>query len=110
MGEDVKRLRELLAKSHARPWHVYNQAVDEGPDYRCTIVSPDETADWVAREVELPDAELIVAAVNNLPALLDVVEAAQHISEFAVHGQVLTPGDIQDLTDALDRLEHSDAQ
>ena len=56
------------------------------------------------------DRELIVAAVSALPLLLDVVEAAQHIREFVVSWEALIPGDIRELTDALDRWEDSDAR
>ncbi len=117
---DVKRLRELLSGGKDRPWHVYNQADDDGVGYRCYIDSPDQTADWVAQEVEKPDADLIVAAVNALPALLDVVEAAKHWKEFwcvPLSGAALAPAaasarvaasDV--LAAALDRWEDSDAR
>jgi hypothetical protein len=44
-------------------------------------------------------------APTDLRLLLDVAKAAKHIREFAVAWSPLTPGDIRELTDALDRLE-----
>lgn len=107
MGEDVKRLRELLEKATPRPWERGQHVKTEwwwAPQIAGPALLDDEA---------LPDADLIVAAVNALPALLDVVEAVKAqraaIAQWVAHN----PGDPSypwvALEIALDRLEHSDA-
>lgn len=62
----TEALRELLAKASPRPWGRSGDLIDDGgPEgnvlHQCLCEE---------------DAALIVAAINALPALLDVVEAA----------------------------------
>lgn len=63
----VQELRDLLGMAAPRPWRI-------GGELHGCIVSADD--DTLIRP--LPgDAGLIVAAVNALPALLDIADAAR---------------------------------
>jgi hypothetical protein len=80
MSDDiVARLRELLTAAGSVPWHEEL----EGPEIRAPsrIHAAPGTypvlRDCVAVGLLHENAALIVAAINALPKLLDVVEAAQ---------------------------------
>lgn len=92
----LKRLRELLGAAFRTPWTYENweincPQIDEGTECGyghnlTTILSPTEYPDGqVIAQIDVPGIErfadangaLIVAAVNALPALLDVAEAAE---------------------------------
>jgi hypothetical protein len=64
MTTDTKKLRELLAEvtDSALPWSTPG----------CSLYDADDLK--VADYLDPPEAELIVSAVNALPALLDEVE------------------------------------
>ena len=69
----VGRLRELLAKAAPGPW------IAEGSSFRSTTSHPtDEIVDYV---YDLADAQFIVAAINALPALLAIAEAAADVQD-----------------------------
>lgn len=67
-------LRRLLAEATPRPWNA------DGLTLRPGTVWDEHGAD-LARAWLPADAALIVAAVNALPALLDVADAARTISD-----------------------------
>src|ERR1039458_2500677 len=69
---DVSRLRELLAEGPTLPWTTINR--DGG---RADIIGFDRVQWGVASDVRQDTARRICAAVNALPKLLDVVEAAR---------------------------------
>jgi hypothetical protein len=75
---DVSRLRELLAEGVPLPWEASPQdSTDDG--YNATIFGnvPEDEQDVADMMIREQDAALIVAAVNALPKLLDVVDAAK---------------------------------
>jgi hypothetical protein len=68
----VGQLRELLHKADSVPW------VNDGKSLRSALAhASDDIVDYV---YDLENAELIVAAVNALPALLAIAEAAAIVS------------------------------
>src|ERR1039458_5263930 len=73
---DVSRLREQLAKGPTLPWTTINR--DGG---RADIIGFDRVQWGVASDVRQDTARRICAAVNALPKLLDVVEAARDIAD-----------------------------
>lgn len=88
-GVTLEELRALLAKATPRPWYVVHGVA------LCEVALPADHAeqfpdlsavDFV--DVNAPDLEgnaaLIVAAVNNLPALLDRLEQAEADRDAAV--------------------------
>jgi hypothetical protein len=74
----IAQLRELCRQGTARPWSWRNdgslRAKDDNAIFFPHLGEGDTIRDLVNRDA---DANLIVAAVNALPALLDVAEAAQ---------------------------------
>ena len=77
-------LRRLLSKATPGPWEQLGALVirglggiarveNDGTDYSTGEALPSETM----YAIELADAALIVAAINNLSALLDVMETAR---------------------------------
>lgn len=89
MSDRIAALREKLAEATPGPWTAWN---GQGHSGTCTIHSPGHMSvrngrkvfecddECGEREMESEaDARLIVSAVNALPALLDVVEAAQEV-------------------------------
>lgn len=86
----VGQLRELAAKAAPTPW------VNDGKSLRSLAAhATDDIVDYV---YDLEDAELIVAAVNALPALLAVADAAGDVIESRYHPQY-------DMTEKLDAME-----
>ena len=67
----LDELRRLLAEATPGPWFTYEWDVwaSDAHGEEFVVYSNPHTK---------PDADLIVAAVNALPALLRVAEAAQH--------------------------------
>ena len=99
---EIERLRALLTEGTARPWHIHRPAPDECDLGEGLYVRGTEDAPVAfASSGQLSDAALIAAAVNALPALLDVAEAAT-----AEHRSHRVPGmTICDVCAALDRLD-----
>lgn len=94
---DTATLRALLDAATPGPWthgplgwEVWNRDADGAMDTRVA-------GSWLLPQ----DAALIAAAVNALPALLDVAEAARLVFD---HHNCHCPGHIA-IRDALDRLE-----
>jgi hypothetical protein len=94
MTDEIARLRELLAKATLEPWGMYNgygpcedgltrcASIGRMEGHRETVlVSPHDSADLAAKH---EDFELIAAAVNALPALLDRLEAAERERDLAI--------------------------
>lgn len=100
MTIDLATLERLLAAGTARPWRVeYDDRWSRpGGERRVTgVYAPDTTEDFGAGpenvqnriietdgghyEPRQPDADLIVAAVNALPALLRIARAAEAFIE-----------------------------
>lgn len=78
MSDPIKHLRELLAKATPGTWHENRGRIVGGPDDQ-----PND-AEVVAACYGLSatrngNAALIVAAVNALPALLDMAEAVKEV-------------------------------
>lgn len=94
MSDRIAELRALLAASTPGPW----DADEEG--YVRTMIGQDRytVADCSFRYEE--DAALICAAVNALPALLEIAEAARRVTESDDDCTALV-----DLGDALRKLE-----
>ena len=67
----VQRLRALVENASPLPWWALRSMSGKGP----ALIYSDMQEAAVTRHVEDPDAVLIVAAVNALPAVLDDVEA-----------------------------------
>jgi len=73
----ISELRALLAKATPAPWHH----AKDGDDFYALFTDDDEYAFGCRDEGDEEDnAELAAAAVNALPALLDVAEAAEEHS------------------------------
>jgi hypothetical protein len=68
---DTAKLRELLAKASKRPW---KSKVNHAP-YKCVFIN--EREHYSTLELKPEDADLIAAAINALPALLDALEDAE---------------------------------
>lgn len=83
--ERISEIRELLAAATPGPWEVVNYGnIEIATGYKCE--NGIHVANWIAEmdvqeedeeEQAGADAELIVAAVNSLPGLLDALEEAQ---------------------------------
>lgn len=74
MSVDIAKLRELLAAAEPRPWQVWD----------CEVVSAKSDQSYVALATfgnGHEEAELTCTAVNALPQLLAVFEAAFAASE-----------------------------
>jgi hypothetical protein len=72
MTGEIARLRELLAGATARPWR-WSHLLD-GIEARAIL---DGSGYFFASSDDPQNGELIAAAVNALPALLDRLEAAE---------------------------------
>lgn len=99
----IAELRALLGRAPSGPWKAkagHNEAADQWD-----VVDPNEAivCEWSTRD----EATLIAAAVNSLPALLDVAEAARRMNH--IHEDREVGGKIVevacDLCDALAKLE-----
>jgi hypothetical protein len=82
----IERLRELMAKATPGPWKwdqgAYRDATKwliNDSDYVILSCISERGGDSVYPSNE--DGELIVSAINHLPALLAVVEAAQAVMD-----------------------------
>lgn len=73
----VERLRELLAEATGRPWRVRTP----GGFRWAQVIAGDAEDDPVAGGLNDDDAALIVAAVNALPSLLAVYDAAETVGQ-----------------------------
>lgn len=89
----LDRLEELLRAGTERPWRVALDRQQHEPGRVMGIYGPEQTTDYGLgpertdkrivetdggyHEPDRPDADLIVAAVNALPALIRVARAAQ---------------------------------
>lgn len=74
--EIITRLRELLAKAAPGPWYV--DYTPKNDDDGTLVRSPDRRW-WTAKVPFASEADLIVAAVNALPALLDRLEKLEAV-------------------------------
>ena len=76
---DVSRLRELLAEGTPRPWRIGLEGDNTGWPESSVWSTEDNCVGECYRNASEQDAALIIAAVNALPKLLDVVEAARAV-------------------------------
>lgn len=104
----IERLRALLAAAGPLPWTGIQKEL-----YGAVEIASKSPGGWAipyaGRIVPRENGELVVAAVNALPALLDVAEAARNIMPNADVNFVF-PDDIdraQALRAALARLEET---
>jgi hypothetical protein len=101
MSGEIERLRALLAEATPGPWLTgigrfsANALAAERPGLLLAEVHTALDGDWIFAERH-QEAALIAAAVNALPALLNVVDAAQAATRYRL------PVALQD---ALDRLD-----
>jgi hypothetical protein len=86
MNDDVSRLRELLAKGTRGPWRIGLEGDNTGWPESSVWSAEDDCVGECYRNASEADAALIVAAVNALPKLLDVVEAARKVEDYG-HGE-----------------------
>jgi len=112
----VERLRALLAEATPGPWRLDERigivAVYAGPLRNCLageefVHSANGTwvgdpGHWEMDPQRVATATLIIEAVNALPALLDVVEAAAEMRRLRAVFRTPSP---TDLYAALDRLD-----
>lgn len=112
---DLTRLRAALAKSAPSEWKV-SEDYNRPKSGRCLIHEGGTPVANIWGDYPETYADLIAAAVNSLPALLDVVEAAKRVggvqewrdrASASPHITVEATNDIVRLADALDRLEAS---
>ena len=75
---DVEKLRAMLANATPVPWRVREDDDPNGP-IETYITGRTVSGLRVCSPSEPDDAELIAAAINALPRLLDVVEAAERL-------------------------------
>lgn len=98
--ETIAELRGLLSPlTTPRPWHVWDRGigweVHEGADaeclseYGCNAEGCEPINNGQRDTFSFPDAELIAAAVNALPALLD---AAERLAEVTAERDALSEG------------------
>lgn len=92
---DRDALRRLLAAAASAPWEIHRyddepgdinwqiqqRAGADGPESSAAVIS-NVTEDQLGRKTK-PTADLIVAAINALPALLDALEAAEQVVKAA---------------------------
>lgn len=78
MTDPIQRLRDLLAKATPGTWVENRGRIVGGPDDR-PIDAEVVASTYGVAATRNGNAALIVAAVNALPALLDVAEAAKAI-------------------------------
>src|ERR1039458_2048722 len=78
---DVSRLRELLAKGTPRPWRIGLEGDNARWPESSVWSTEDNCVGECYRNASEQDAALIIDAVNALPKLLDVVEAARDIAD-----------------------------
>lgn len=86
----IARLRELLKAGTPGPWaYVFDgdgYALTDSPDVPRGRMTPDPSrVVQIGETHDEPDAALIAAAINALPALLDVVEAANEAHNCVDH-------------------------
>jgi len=82
----VARLREMLTNATPGPWVATGQCIDqyaEHPDGTRLLSGGNAYMDDDYSMFTDTDCAIIVAAVNALPALLDVVEAATTMGTYA---------------------------
>jgi hypothetical protein len=74
---DLPALRSLLAAATPRPWRVEDRRPPriDGLDRNVAAYSEGDYG-WKVSDLTAADADLIVAAINALPQLLSVYEAA----------------------------------
>lgn len=99
MTASVRQLRWLLEQATPRPWVRILHGNEKYP-FPFSVHSADDEY-WIARDgntARLIDAELMVAAVAALPALLDLAEAARR---FPLSSGMRFAGDI---TEAMARI------
>lgn len=102
---------EMEDKATPRPWTIYAcQFASEDPGFVCGLndVGFDASRDECHHTLSLPDAEMIVAAVNSYDAHREIAEAAKRVLAAQIEiyeDQGWSIGtDITDLRDALLRL------
>ena len=90
----LDRLRATAEKATRGPWYTTDHGGTAGHCVYSLAVSPEERFDLLD-VIKSEDAALIVAAVNSLPALLRVCEAAKaldtgigHVTHFMAAEQV----------------------
>jgi hypothetical protein len=110
---DIAELRRLLSEASPGPWESRRRAHEND------LVIASEAMPVLAELRSRPtsaklrtpaDAALIAAAVNALPELLDVVEAAQAVRDAVLAddardpgiGQIVSPRELNPLLDRLD--------
>lgn len=114
MTSTTGRLRDLQEQCGAAPWRRYGMAGVTSAE--CDIVAEERLAgvggSVTTGAIDAAHAELIVAAVNALPALLDVADAARQVQlTFGAwgSGESLSPDDVfgaaRELRAALDVLD-----
>ena len=77
---DRTELRRLLDEATPGPWALYDGWLHEGRAYVARIGNAAGNGIWASAidmAGEVADFELIVAAVNALPSLLDQLDAAE---------------------------------
>jgi hypothetical protein len=118
MSNGSADLRRLLSAAMPGPWEAITHKVypDERPDVWVEdIVSADEHVVCLGHDyrgllhddygaMATVDAELIVAAVNALPALLDVADAARAMVAWEYRMPGAPRFTLRDLRAVLDRL------
>lgn len=109
----LKALRELHEKATPGPWVA---EVDDTPNRCAGIAGPTQYDDYAYRgdivvtdsgvyPPRMPDAALIVAARNALPALLAIAEAARGFDEWASdHGDTCLKRDGHECNCGLEQL------
>ena len=93
---DTVELRRLLAKADI-PW-----ALDED-EFNLILTADDDVL--LLSKFERKVGELIVAAVNAMPALLDIVDAAEALDASMPGASGPSAGAVEQLRDALARLD-----
>ena len=109
MVSEVERLRALLAEATPGPWRTSvgrrGAAALAAERPGLLLAEVFTHGDYIFAERH-QNADLIAAAVNALPALLDVAEAARRLRDDLKHQQLRWVSDEYDqLNVALDRLD-----
>jgi hypothetical protein len=96
----IEHLRELMKKGPVGPLHLIDadRVILDGKDYVILEASPGFGQEF---NQEAHTTNLVVAALNNLPQLLAVVEAAQSTAYNSEH---LGDGTTRCPSDVIDRL------
>ena len=109
MTDTIERLKSRLAAGSMRPWVTHPTRDAE------VCINSERDGEYLGNAERALDADLIVDAVNSLPALLRVAEAARVLTE--LWDEPLAPGlqrrhaygDAElELRRALDTLEKSE--